>query len=85
MVILACLKLGGQDVHESPTGASRPLLYLGIVGNLVLLVYVVVDDPSRCCGAPGCSPSAGCSTLLEYFFGARADRRRGTADPTERV
>ncbi|WP_110182842.1 APC family permease [Nocardioides solisilvae] len=46
LVITAALKLGDQDAHEHTFRASRPLLGVGLVGNLVLLGYVVWDDPS---------------------------------------
>lgn len=45
LVIVACLKLRGQDETPDTYRASTPLLVLGIVGNLVVLVYTVVDDP----------------------------------------
>ncbi|WP_199286688.1 APC family permease [Nocardioides houyundeii] len=46
LVIIACLKLTGSDDGEQTFRANRPLLGFGLVGNLVLLVYVVWDDPS---------------------------------------
>jgi basic amino acid/polyamine antiporter, APA family len=46
LVITAALKLGDQDAHEHTFTANRPLLYVGLVGNAVLLAYVVRDDPS---------------------------------------
>jgi amino acid transporter len=46
LVIVSALKLRGQDEHERTFVAKTWLLYVGLVGNLVLLVYVVYDDPS---------------------------------------
>jgi amino acid transporter len=45
LVIVACLKLRGSDETPDTYRANTPLLVLGIVGNLVVLVYTVVDDP----------------------------------------
>ena len=45
LVIVSALKLRGQDETPDTYRASTPLLYLGLVGNAVLLVYIVVDDP----------------------------------------
>jgi amino acid transporter len=69
MVILSCLRLGDQDNHDESFRASRPLLHLGIVGNLVLLVYVVVDDPFALVWCAGLLALGGALYLAEYFFG----------------
>jgi MFS superfamily sulfate permease-like transporter len=45
LVILAALKLHGQDHSEGTFKAPSPLLVLGLVANLALAVYVVQDDP----------------------------------------
>jgi APA family basic amino acid/polyamine antiporter len=45
LVIVACLKLRGSDETPDTYRASTPLLILGIIGNLVVLLYTVVDDP----------------------------------------
>jgi APA family basic amino acid/polyamine antiporter len=45
LVIVACLRLRGSDETPDTYRANTPLLYLGIVGNLVVLVYTVYDDP----------------------------------------
>ncbi len=71
MVILACLKLGGQDEHDESYHASRPLLYVGVLGNVVLLVYVVVDDPKSLIWCAGLLAVGGVLFALEHFFGAR--------------
>ena len=45
LVILAALKLHGQDHSEGTFKAPSPLLVFGLVANLALAVYVVQDDP----------------------------------------
>jgi hypothetical protein len=45
MVILAAIKLHGQDETEGSYRASLPVLVVGLVANLGLGVYVVQDDP----------------------------------------
>ena len=46
LVIVAALKLRGTDDREDTYRANTPLLYVGILGNVVLLAYVIIDDPS---------------------------------------
>lgn len=46
LVIVAALKLGDQDAHEQTFRANRALLGVGLLGNVVLLGYVVWDDPT---------------------------------------
>ncbi|WP_219924378.1 APC family permease [Nocardioides campestrisoli] len=46
LVIVAAFKLTGSDEHEHTFHAPRWLLAVGLVGNVVLLGYVVWDDPS---------------------------------------
>jgi len=45
LVIISALKLRGTDQREDVYQAKTPLLYIGLVGNVVLLAYVVIDDP----------------------------------------
>jgi amino acid transporter len=78
MVILACLKLGDQDVHGESFRASRPLLYAGILGNFVLLVYVVVDDPFSLVWCAGLLAVGGALYAAEYFFGSPEPSRRSS-------
>ena len=49
---------------------------VGIVGNLVLLVYVVVDDPASLLWCAGLLALGGLLFVAEYFFGTR-DRAAG--------
>jgi amino acid transporter len=76
MVILACLRLGGQDEHDEAYHASRPLLWVGIVGNFLLLAYVVVDDPFSLVWCAGLLAVGGLLFVLEQLFGHR-DRPSG--------
>jgi APA family basic amino acid/polyamine antiporter len=45
LVIVACLKLRGTDETADTYRANTPLLILGILGNLAVLVYTLIDDP----------------------------------------
>jgi basic amino acid/polyamine antiporter, APA family len=45
LVILACLKLRGTDESEHTYRANTPLLIVGILGNLAVLAYTLIDDP----------------------------------------
>ena len=45
LVIVSCLKLRGEGETADSYRANTALLYLGVVGNVVLLGYVVYDDP----------------------------------------
>jgi len=53
LVILSALRLRGHDETERSFRAPTPLLLVGLVGDLVLLAYVVYDDPASLlwCGA----------------------------------
>ncbi|WP_051485717.1 APC family permease [Nocardioides sp. J54] len=79
LVILAALKLSGQDVTDQTFRAPRPLLYVGLIGNIVLLGYVVVDDPTSVVWCAGLLAIGGVLFLLEHFFGRR--NRPPTAAP----
>ena len=45
-VIISCLKLRGEGETDQTFRAPTPLLLVGLIGNLVLLYYVIVDDPA---------------------------------------
>ena len=45
LVIISALKLRGDGETADSYRANTPLLYLGVVGNVVLLGYVVIVDP----------------------------------------
>ncbi len=46
LVIVSALKLRGTEEREDTYRANTPLLWVGIAGNVILLLYVIVDDPS---------------------------------------
>ena len=45
IVIVACLKLRGQDEENPFFRANTPLLFVGLVGNLAILYFTIYDDP----------------------------------------
>jgi len=45
LVIVACLKLRGKDETPDTYRANTPLLIVGILGNVAVLIYTLVDDP----------------------------------------
>jgi amino acid transporter len=83
MVILACLKLSDQDNHAESFRASRPLLYLGILGNFMLLIYVVVDDPFSLVWCAGLLAVGGVLYAAEYFFGGKQSSRSSSDELKE--
>jgi amino acid transporter len=83
MVILACLKLSDTDNHPDSFRASRPLLYLGILGNFMLLIYVVVDDPFSLVWCAGLLAVGGVLYAAEYFFGTPKSSRSSSDELKE--
>jgi APA family basic amino acid/polyamine antiporter len=45
LVIVACLKLRGRDESDDTYRANTALLVVGVLGNLAVLVYTLIDDP----------------------------------------
>jgi len=76
LVIISAFKLRGQDEGEDTYHASTPLLVAGLVGNVVLLVYVVYDDPASLIWCGALLGLGGTLFALEYFFGTQ-DRPAG--------
>lgn len=79
LVIVSALKLRGRDEHGDSYRANTPLLYIGLVGNGVLLAYVVIDDPSALLWVGGLLAVGFVLYLAERLFG----RERRTADAGE--
>ena len=77
LVIISALKLRGHDEDEDTFIAPTALLYAGLLGNLVLLVYVVIDDPHSLFWVAGLLALGIALYLAERFFG----RREFTAPP----
>ncbi len=69
-VIISCFKLRGQDESDQTFRANSALLVVGLVGNLVLLYYVISTDPASL---------LWCAALIAIggvLFVARADLRQ---------
>jgi len=71
LVIVACLKLRGQDEHEGVFRASTPLLVLGIAGNLAILGFAVYDDPTSLLWCAGLIAVGVVLFLIEYATGRK--------------
>ncbi|GGD11989.1 APC family permease [Nocardioides daphniae] len=77
LVILAALKLTKEDVTDRTFKAPRWLLVPGLIGNFVLLAYVVRDDPASVLWCLGLLGVGGALLVVEYF--ARRRRTPATA------
>ena len=71
LVIVAALKLGGQDEDERTFKANRPLLVVGLLGNLAILVWSIQDDPSSLLWCAGLVALGVVLYLIEKVFGSR--------------
>jgi amino acid transporter len=88
LVIVACLKLRGQDEDERTFRANTPLLILGLIGNLAILGFAVYDDPSSLIWCAGLIAVGVVLFLIEYTFGKRdrpTDTRRGDPEAVDRT
>lgn len=79
LVIVSALKLRGHDEQGENFHANTALLYVGLVGNVVLLVYVIVDDPSSLLWVLGLLAVGFLLYLGKHYFGSN---RRATAPET---
>ncbi len=77
LVIVACLKVRGRDEHPGVYRANTPILILGIIGNLVVLVYTVATDPGSLLWVAGLLAVGLVLYLLETFFGKKRLRPPG--------
>ncbi|WP_148573713.1 APC family permease [Nocardioides caldifontis] len=71
LVIFAAIKLRGQDEDGETFTAPTWLLLVGLVANLVLLGYVVYDDPHSLYWCGGLVAVGVVLFLIEYGFGKR--------------
>jgi amino acid transporter len=71
LVIVACLKLRGQDEDGRNYRANTPLLILGLIGNLAILGFAVYDDPSSLVWCAGLIAVGVVLFLVEYAAGSR--------------
>lgn len=83
LVIISALKLRGSDEGPDTFRANTFLLGVGLLGNAVLLVYVVVDDPTSLWWCAGLLALGLTLYAAERMFGDR-DRPPGTerGEPT---
>jgi APA family basic amino acid/polyamine antiporter len=71
LVIVACLKLRGKDETDDTYRANTPLLIIGIVGNLAVLVYTLIDDPDALFWVAGLLAVGLVLYLVQNFFGKK--------------
>jgi amino acid transporter len=83
LVIVAALRLRGQDEHGGTYRANTPLLVVGLVGNLGILYWTIDDDPTSLLWCAGLVGVGVVLFVIEYLFG-RPDRPDGAErnDPT---
>jgi amino acid transporter len=72
LVIVACLKLRGQDEDEPFFRANTPLLVVGLVGNLAILSFTVYNDTHSLIWCAGLLGVGFVLFLAEYLFGSRS-------------
>jgi len=71
LVIVACLKLRGKDETADTYRANTVLLILGIIGNLAVLVYTLIDDPDALFWVAGLLAVGVVLYLFQNFFGKK--------------
>jgi amino acid transporter len=71
LVIVACLKLRGKDETADTFRANTPLLFVGILGNLAVLAYTLIDDPAALFWVAGLLAVGLVLFLLEKGFGGK--------------
>lgn len=87
-VIIACFKLRGRDETEQTFRAPTVLLALGLIGNVVLLWYVIYTDPASLWWCAALVGLGFVLFVLQHLFGRRtrpagADRGGPTTDTTD--
>ena len=77
-VIISCFKLRGRDESDETFRANSGLLVFGLVGNLVLLYYVISTDPGSLIWCAALIAIGGVLFVAEQIFGSPSTRgRRG--------
>ncbi|MFC5929535.1 APC family permease [Cryobacterium melibiosiphilum] len=71
LVIVACLKLRGKDESSDTYRANTPLLIIGILGNLTVLAYTLIDDPEALFWVAGLLAVGLVLYLVQNFFGKK--------------
>ena len=74
LVIVSALKLRGQDETGDTFRAPTVLLYLGLVGNLVVFVYVLWDDPASLFWVAGLLALGGALYVAQRLRGHQGPR-----------
>jgi APA family basic amino acid/polyamine antiporter len=82
LVIVACLKLRGTDEGPDIYRANTPLLIVGILGNLAVLVYTLIDDPDALFWVAGLLGVGLVLYILQNAFGKKDGGARGTGSGT---
>jgi amino acid transporter len=83
LVIVACLKLRGRDETPDTYRANTPLLIVGILGNLSVLAYTLIDDPEALYWVGGLLAVGLVLYLAQRFFGKTNARLPGAEqDPS---
>jgi hypothetical protein len=72
LVIVSALKLRGDGETADSYRANTALLYLGVVGNAVLLAYVVIDDPASLYWVGGLLALGAALYLAQRMTGSRS-------------
>ncbi len=68
LVIAAAMRLTGRDESDRTFHAPRWLLAIGLVGNVVLLAYVVGTDPTSVVWCAGLVAIGGVLFVVEHFL-----------------
>jgi len=71
LVIVSALKLRGHDEDGDTFIASTVLLVVGLIGNAVLLAYVLITDPTSMLWCAALLALGLALFLIEHFFGSR--------------
>lgn len=83
LVIVACLKLRGTDERDDTYRANTVLLILGIIGNLAVLVYTLIDDPDALFWVAGLLAVGLVLYLFQNFFGKKKPDLKAAAESKE--
>ena len=75
LVIVACLKLRGQDEDERAFRANTPLLIVGLLGNLAILGFSIYDDYTSLYWCGGLLAVGLALYVVEQLFGDPSRRR----------
>ncbi|GAB2463882.1 amino acid transporter [Conyzicola lurida] len=82
LVIVACLKLRGTNEGEGVYRANTVLLMLGIIGNLAVLVYTLIDDPDALFWVAGLLAVGLVLYLFQNFFGKKKPNLAAVEPPS---